>query len=226
MTHGRTGLLTLVVALLLSPAPWGQAAPAGQAPDEGGALGGKLYSELRDAAGERYLGPDVYWRPEADYAWGWYAARPSFGGWHRMVSFHWVGAPKPSNRRLYARRVRFHTRELARVLQQQAEARALAAAVEVERARADETQCPALRGALEALELLPPSAFDFAGLGQDTRDAERLVIAMDGTNVALTIPSAGPHGRITYSHNTGPVNAWAERFEAATETCWRPEAAS
>jgi hypothetical protein len=228
----RTGFISAAVVVLMGSATSAQSGSGiGNAEDARGQRA-VLFDALRGAAAERYLGPDVYWRPQADLAWGWYAARPSLGGWHRFVSFHWIGAPNPSDRRLYVRRVRFHGNELARVLDQHkgvklpAEARGLIDAVVVERSRADETSCPGLRKSLEQLESLPRPSFDFVGLRRDGRGAGDLHVATDGTNVALTIPWAGPHGRVTYSHNIGPVNDWAQRFEAATETCWRAEPSS
>lgn len=84
----------------------------------------------------------------------------------------------------------------------------------------DSRTCPAVRGALVALQSLPMPRPAPYGLGGDNTD-----IILDGVSYSLRIPAAyGRQGaQLMLSSNVGtPLAAWVEASFAALEPCWSP----
>lgn len=105
--------------------------------------------------------------------------------------------------------------------------------IRVQRDALDERTCPALRRALERLNLIEIPPVHLRGFGPDRRppdgsDDGAIVVTGDGTGFELEITGqAGIDGRLfemTLSGNHGSIpGEWIERFERETADCWRTD---
>ena len=105
--------------------------------------------------------------------------------------------------------------------------------IQPQREALDERTCPALRPALERLNLIEIPPVHLSGFGPDRRplaelDDGTVVVTGDGTGFLLEIPGQrgweGQHHQISLLGNHGSIpGEWIERFEAETADCWRPD---
>lgn len=96
--------------------------------------------------------------------------------------------------------------------------------IRVQREALDERHCPALRSALERLNLIEIPPVHLYDYGPDRRppSEDDIVITADGTRFELVIRGQHAH-HLTLSGNHRSIPAqWIEQFETETEGCWQP----